>query len=362
MMPRPKTIQNWIFISILVLLFFLVCRIFSPFFSVLLWSTLLYILINPLHNRVVKNVNRETLRGKALRAYWAALFAIGTVILILIPLGFMGFQFFRQIQEMLVSLRRVFRENPGALNSVLEDCLALLRSVSGGQLDFDAGELRSQLIAALSNSMRQILRSGTGVFQTAGKILVGLAFMVFSLFFFFLDGSYLGHLVLRAIPIRSDYLDQLVGKFKDMARSLFFGYFIVALIQAVSAYIIFTIFRIKSALVFAVLTLICAFIPMLGAGVVWLPLGIVRLVSGQVAGSLIFMAVCAGTVSVMDNILRPLFLHDRIKLHPLVIFFSILGGIMAFGFDGLILGPMTVVLFLTVLDLFLSEQKITGAS
>jgi predicted PurR-regulated permease PerM len=361
-MPRPRNIQSWIFISILLILFIIVCRIFSPFFSIFLWSTLLYILLNPLHSRMTKNIDEKTLRGKALRAFWAALFAIGTVTLILVPLIFMSFQFLTQIQEMLFSLRRVFRENPGALNSALEDIAALIRAVSGGQLEIDPREIRSQFIVSLSNSIQHILRSGTGVFQALGKILVGLAFMVFCLFFFFLDGSYLGNLVLRSIPIRSDYLAQLVAKFKDMARSLFFGYFIVAFIQAVSAYIIFMIFRVKSALVFAVLTLICAFIPMLGAGIVWLPLGIVKLISGQVAGGLAFMAICAGTVSTMDNILRPLFLHDRIKLHPLVIFFAILGGIMAFGFDGLILGPMAVVLFLTVLDLFLSEQKITGVS
>jgi predicted PurR-regulated permease PerM len=58
----------------------------------------------------------------------------------------------------------------------------------------------------------------------------------------------------------------------------------------------------------------------------------------------------------MDNFLRPLFLKDRINLHPLVIFFAIMGGIAIFGFNGLVLGPMMIIFFLTVLDLFLIEH------
>ncbi|MDR1429344.1 MAG: AI-2E family transporter [Spirochaetaceae bacterium] len=357
-MARPKKIQNWIFILVLFVLFILACRVFAPFFSVFLWSTLFYILIKPLHNRVVKNIGVTKLKDKALRVFWAAILALGAIMLILIPLGFLGFQVFNQIREILVSLRDMFRESPDALREILEDFVSVVRTVTGGQLSLNAASIQGEIISSLSGSIQPILSSGTSVFRTLGRFALNLAFMVFCLFFFFLDGSYLGHLVLRAIPIRSDYLDQLVGKLKGMAHSLFFGYFIVAAIQAATAFVIFLIFRVKGVLVFSVLTFICAFIPMLGAGVVWIPLGLVKIATGDVIGGLVFMGICAGTVSIMDNILRPLFLHDRIKLHPLVIFFSILGGILAFGFDGLILGPVVVVLFLTVLDLFLSEHKI----
>jgi predicted PurR-regulated permease PerM len=137
------------------------------------------------------------------------------------------------------------------------------------------------------------------------------------------------------------------------------GYLLVALFQGIIAFIIFTIFNIESSLVFAILTLICAFIPMLGAGVVWLPLGIFSFfINGEIVKGIVFMVLCGGIISTLDNVLRPLFLTDRVKLHPLVIFFSILGGIISFGFNGLILGPMLVIFFLTVLDLFLIEHKI----
>jgi predicted PurR-regulated permease PerM len=97
---------------------------------------------------------------------------------------------------------------------------------------------------------------------------------------------------------------------------------------------------------------------MIGGGIVWLPLGLVRILSGDVFGGILFLTVSGLFISLLDNVLRPIFLKDRIQLHPLIIFFAILGGVSVFGFNGLILGPMIVILFLTVLDMFLIEHRI----
>jgi predicted PurR-regulated permease PerM len=153
-------------------------------------------------------------------------------------------------------------------------------------------------------------------------------------------------------------MSALVGKFKDITRNLFLGYIMVAMVQAVVAYIIFSIFRVRGSLVFAALELICAFVPMFGASLVWLPLGLIRIASGSVIEGIVFLAVSGLCISLLDNFLRPMFLQNRIQLHPLVIFLAILGGVSTFGFNGLVLGPMVVILFLTVLDLFLTEHSI----
>ncbi|GAB1481517.1 hypothetical protein MASR2M78_03320 [Treponema sp.] len=153
-------------------------------------------------------------------------------------------------------------------------------------------------------------------------------------------------------------MKELVAKFRDITRNLFLGYILVALIQAFVAYIIFLLFRVEGALAFAIVLLFCTFVPMIGAGAVWGPIGLYRILMGDVSGGFIFLVVSGIFISTLDNLLRPLFLRDRIKLHPLVIFFSILGGITTFGFNGLILGPMVVILFLTVLNLFLLEHDI----
>jgi predicted PurR-regulated permease PerM len=184
--------------------------------------------------------------------------------------------------------------------------------------------------------------------------------VMFAMFFFFMDGPSLSRLALRAVPIRMEYISALKSKFMDITRNLFFGYIMIALLQAVVAYIVFIIFNIKGSLVLACLTFILVFIPMIGAGMIYIPLTIIRIANGDIAGGILFFAVSMVFISGIDNILRPFFLRNRIHLHPLIILFAILGGIFAFGFNGFILGPLLVIIFLTVLDLFLTEHKISN--
>jgi predicted PurR-regulated permease PerM len=88
------------------------------------------------------------------------------------------------------------------------------------------------------------------------------------------------------------------------------------------------------------------------------PVSEARIISGDIAGGLGLMLVAGVCISTLVNFLRPYFLKDRLQLHPLVIFFAIMGGLALFGFNGLILGPLTVVLFLTVLEMFFKEHHI----
>ncbi|MDR2019765.1 MAG: AI-2E family transporter [Treponema sp.] len=356
--PSPKAVQNYVFAIILVALFLVVCRLFAPFFTVLLWSTLFYILLSPLHHRIVRNIDFSKTRGTLLRNFWAAVFALGTVVIILLPLFFMASQFLRQVMDLIRTARYLFSANPGTLTDIFERLSALIRDLTSDQIVISAGDIQRRILSALSLSLQTMIQMSSSLARNIGSFLLSLVLMVFCLFFFYMDGTYLSRLLLHVIPIRKEYISALVGKFKDITRNLFFGYIIVAIVQAVMAYIIFTIFRVKGALVFAGLTLVSVFIPIFGGGLIWLPLGIVRIINGNVIGGVVFLIVSGIFISTLDNFLRPMFLQNRIQLHPLIIFFAILGGMRAFGFNGFVLGPMVVILFLTVLDLFLTEHKI----
>jgi len=110
-------------------------------------------------------------------------------------------------------------------------------------------------------------------------------------------------------------------------------------------------------LLFSVILLFCSFLPMVGCAVVWLPLGLSVLVSQGTIPGIVFMILCAIFISFLDNFLRPFFLRDRVKIHPLLIFFSIVGGLKAFGFNGILLGPLVIILFFTIVDIALEEEK-----
>jgi predicted PurR-regulated permease PerM len=354
----PRNIQNLVFAVILVALFIMVCRLFAPFFTVLLWSTLLYILVRPLHRRVIRKIDFTSVKGMILKNVWAAVFTLGIMVIILIPLSFVTSLFSRQIMDLVRYSREVFSHQPEILEEFLDNVSQLIRDLSSDQINISGREIQGRIISLVSGGIQNLISLSSSIARNVSSFVIGLVFMMFCLFFFFIDGPYLSRLVLHAIPIRQEYIRTLSGKFLEITRNLFFGYIMVALVQAVMAYVIFSIFQVKGALVFAGLTFICVFIPMIGGGLVWLPLGLIRIFSGELVTGILFIIVAGTFISLLDNVLRPLFLKDRIQLHPLIIFFAILGGVRVFGVNGLILGPMVVIFFLTVLDLFLREHEI----
>jgi predicted PurR-regulated permease PerM len=356
--PPHWPIQTYVFGAILVFLFLAVCRLFAPFFSVLLWSVLLYIIIGPLHKRLIWGIDLSTIKGKILRNFWAVVFTLGTLAVVLIPISLLVSLFFRQIIELGRYARDLLNERPEYLRELFEKIAELITDISAGHIAMSADTIEFQIKTVITTGLQNMVFLGSNVVRNIGGFSVNMLIMTFSLFFFYIDGPYLSRLALRSIPIKSEYISTLTAKFMDITRNLFFGYIIVALLQSIVAYIIFTIFDVKGPLVLSVLTFLLVFFPLVGATLIYIPLGIIKIAGGNIAGGIIFLVVSAVFISGIDNVLRPFFLKDRIQLHPLIIFFAILGGLFVFGFNGLILGPVLVILFLTVLDLFLTEHKI----
>jgi predicted PurR-regulated permease PerM len=358
MSDASSKIQGYVLGAILVLLFIAMCRLFAPFFTVFLWSVLFYVILSPLHRRAVHALDYTTVRGKILRSIWAGVFALGTVALILMPLFFLAFQFVRQIIELTHQAAELLNSRPIILNDLLGALSKLVHDFTLGQIEISAEQIGIQISGLFSSAFQYLVQMSRSIVLNVGQFFLGLVLMIFCLYFFYLDGPYLSRLLFHSIPMRKEYLTALSGKFMDISRNLFFGYIIVALFQAVLAFLLFLIFRINGALVFAGLTFICVFIPILGGSLVWIPLGVSMFLAGRTGEGVLFMLVSLVVISGLDNFLRPWFLKVRIQLHPLVIFFAILGGVSVFGPNGLLLGPLVVILFLTSLDLFLTGHDI----
>ena len=353
-----RPIQSYVLGAILILLLLAVLRLLAPLFTPLLWAILLYIILSPLHRRLVRNLDFNTLKGKILRSFWAAVFTLGTVIIILIPISLVISIFFQQIMDMARSARELLNEQPEYLHDLFDKIAVFLRDISAGQLTITAEDIDQQIRTYLTTELQQVVYLSSNIVRNVGGFSLNMLLLAFSVFFFYVDGPYLARLVLHAIPIKSEYVSALTSKFMDITRNLFLGYIIVAALQSLIAYFVYVIFGIKGSLVLAVLTFILVFIPLVGATLIWVPIGVIKIAGGDIAGGLLFMLISAVFISGTDNILRPFFLKDRIQLHPLIILFAILGGLLAFGFNGFILGPVIVIFFLTVLDLFLTEYKI----
>ncbi len=158
-------------------------------------------------------------------------------------------------------------------------------------------------------------------------------------------------MLVTAIPIQVSEGQKLAAKIKDTISNLFMGYFLVSICQFVAAFIVYTLFQVEGALLLSFLTFFSSFLPFFGCALVWAPIGIEMLLTASVFKGILFLCVAGIFISSVDNFLRPMFLQNRVQIHPLLIFFSILGGIQFFKLNGIVLGPLFVILLFTLIDI-----------
>ena len=256
-----KTIQTGFFFLVFVLLLVGVVRIFSPFFTLFLWATLLYILVSPLYTAVLKVIPAKGRLGGLLRNVLAAVFAIVTVLLIISLIIWIAIQLYHQMYGLIKNVRAYLSSNPNFLSKEFSQLSQFIKDISLGQIDLEMLDIKGQTLKILGNSSQRLLQYSTSLAKHVGSFLAGLAFLVFTLFFFLIDGAYLFNLLVRVTPIKKDYILQLAVKFREITQNLFMGYILVALVQATIAFILFFLFRVQGALVFSIILFFCTFIP-----------------------------------------------------------------------------------------------------
>jgi predicted PurR-regulated permease PerM len=138
----------------------------------------------------------------------------------------------------------------------------------------------------------------------------------------------------------------------ETGRGLLASVVLTALVQAVVATVVYAILGVPRALILGFATFIAAMIPSVGSALVWLPVALGLLFADHPTRAAVLFALGLGVISTSDNVLRPLLARwGSLQLHPFLVLFSMLGGVMILGGWGLILGPLVLRLGLEVLSL-----------
>jgi predicted PurR-regulated permease PerM len=345
-------IRKMVFLGLFFGLFALVARLFYPFLTIILWSGLIYAFLYKLYDRAATRRDGSE-RRELTRNLLAGAFALGAVLLLAVPAIFLVRAVLGQVVELAAAARKAIAQNPSLLDLSPESPLGgFVFRLSGGQLNLAKVDLVIEAKRFLSGKSGQIIGFSGTILKDVAGLLFNLAFMVFTLYFFFVDGEHLARTFIKAIPIENAYTRLFLRKLRDTGKQLLLGYFLVALFQATMLFLICVVLGVKGSLVLGALTLIAAFIPMVGTALVWVPVAAGIALGGNLPQALLFLALSAVLVSTLDNFIRPILLHDRLKIHPLLIFFSILGGLSLFGFNGLVLGPLILMLFFSAGELY----------
>ncbi|MDH4165544.1 MAG: AI-2E family transporter [Gammaproteobacteria bacterium] len=356
--PRAAASQKVFFARIgMVLLMagllYLVWRIVTPLWQPLLWAMLLGSLLAPLNSKLATRLG-----GKPKLA--SAITLVGVVLLVLLPIFAIGGAVAVQASQLL---GRIDTSALRATEFDLADIPLLARPLEW--LDATAGISLAQIDTWVVTRAKRLLEivasSGGAVFLGAIGTLVSFILMLFVLFFMLRDGPRIAQTFVRMLPIETHLRSRLWRHLRDVTRAVFMGIGLTALVQGTLLGIGFAIAGLPSPLLFGVLGALFALVPIVGTAIVWVPATLWLLSQDQPYYAIFMLAWGVVVVGAVDNFLRPILISGRTEVPTLAVFVGVMGGLSAFGFIGLFLGPIVLGL-LVALFRFTSEELAPGSN
>ena len=160
-----------------------------------------------------------------------------------------------------------------------------------------------------------------------------------------------------AIPLSEDLQQNLSAKFTTVIRATVRGNIVVAVVQGALGGIAFWVLGIQGALLWAVLMAFLSLLPAVGTALVWLPVAIYLLATGETWQGIALIAFGVVVIGLVDNVLRPILVGKDTKLPDYVVLFATLGGLAVFGFNGFVIGPLIAAMFMAVWDTLAHGQE-----
>ncbi len=207
----------------------------------------------------------------------------------------------------------------------------------------------------VADVMKDSFASGAGILilGTTGFIL-SLAIIIFTMFFFFVDGEKMVARLMYWTPLPNKYDKEIFKKFRDVSYSTMMSTLVTAILQGIIGAIGFAIAGVP--VLFASIAMgFLSLLPYFGATLVWFPVAVYLLVTGQIWQGIFLLVWGAGVIASTDNLIRAYLIKGKAQVHPIFVIFSILGGISLFGFWGVIFGPLIISLAVTILHIFEME-------
>jgi predicted PurR-regulated permease PerM len=250
------------------------------------------------------------------------------------------------VNQMIKSgeLQKTVQEGMGLLNPVLER-LHNLVPVNQADLLTQVGHLLGRISNFLYANLAGLLKGVT-------NLIIDFFLMLVVAFYLLIDGRHAVDRLLDLSPMPTSLNNKIKDEVLFTMRSTMTGTVVLALLQGFLGGMGFWIFGVPNSLFWGTLMVFSSVVPIVGTAMVWVPGGIYLLLIGHTSPAVGMMVWCLIAAMGCDNFLRPKLISGLGGLHPLLVFFSVLGGLLLFGVIGLVLGPMVLALLLSLLEVY----------
>ena len=329
-------------LAILSLLGYLSYQIISPFLVSIAWAIVFSIVFYPVYAFISRYIKVKSIAS--------SIMVLLILVVIIAPITYMSFLLIGELEK--------FGDytNSGGLEYIRDLFEKIKASPHFEKLSSLIGEGNMPTFDQLMDNIKKI-----------GKILaenlsiritnlisaaINFLFMIFTIFFLFKDGPGFLTKLKDYMPFNEEQKTRLATQMKDMIVSTVYGGVAVAVIQGFLGGIAFYVIGIGSPVLWGIAMSVMSFVPLLGTLAIWGPASIYLIIQGDYMHGIGLILFGIFVISMVDNILKPLIIGSRTKMPTIVIFFSVLGGIKAFGIIGLIMGPLIMAVFVSVFEIF----------
>jgi len=222
----------------------------------------------------------------------------------------------------------------------------------------DIGKIKENSINLAMSSGKLAAQHALNIGQNTFKLLLNICLMLYLTFFLLRDGKYLLELLIRALPLGDARERLLFAKLGEVTRATIKGNLVIALVQGTLGGLIFWILGIPGALLWGVVMAVLSLIPAVGPAIVWVPVSIYLFATGDNVKAIVLIAFGMGVIGLIDNILRPILVGRDTKLPDYIVLLSTLGGLVLFGINGFVVGPLVAALFIAFWGIFMREAHI----
>jgi len=304
------------------------------------WAVVLAIVFNPVKHRLLALFGNKTL---------ASLLTLLLIIIILfIPLWVIGGLV---VQESIDVYSRFSGASMSASqSSLINKTVFVLSRLEAYGIEEEL--IRSKLTSFTQTTSAWLARQAVVFGQATFSVVVSFLLMMYILFFLLRDGPKIGKTIFHVLPLGDEREAGLFINFVRITRSIFKGTLVIAILQGTVGGILFWIAGIDSVILWAVVMTLLSIIPAIGPALIWLPAGIVLLLTGALWQGVLILAGGFIVISLIDNILRPILVGRDVKIPDAIILISTLGGLTLFGITGFIIGPVIAGFFLSMWKIF----------
>lgn len=339
-----------LFAAILILSFFIV----KPFLTALMAGALLAYIAYPLYAKLVNKIKSKTVS--------ALIVSVLVIFLVSIPSFLILSHLTQQAQTVYVKTKDYFG---GDL--ILSECTdgSFVCNLIHRFDDLLANQQVKDYLAGLAGKAISFLTEKiTNLVIGIPQQILMVFLAVFTMYYLLKDGKDLFKKLVDSTPLHNKHRVHLTKRFCDVTHAIIFGSIIIAVIQGAVAALGLWIAGVTGFLWWGLITIFAALIPFVGAWFVWFPISLYLGLVGYVThdnsllfGGIFLLIYGALVISTIDNIVKPFLVAGRAYVHPLLILFGVIGGLITFGFMGLFIGPIVLGLLQTMFKIFYEDIR-----